>query len=176
MFLFKFAPAGHQHNIFLRCFSCSCSWKSVICLLLMSSLQECNQSIQRDFIWSMCCVKLCLWATIMLMDFFVVVHKWAISSAKNRAKTVIFHFLCCMSLSLIQQRLYYMKVRDIFVLILAQPISHFVPGATSVWLTPSALSRLTITRSTPPFTATEPTGATGTFTASSTWPCSVRCL
>lgn len=58
------------------------------------------------------------------------------------------------------------------LLILAQPIS-FVPGATSEWLTPSALSLLTTMRSTPPCTATEPTGDTGTSTASSTWPCSV---
>lgn len=61
-------------------------------------------------------------------------------------------------------------------LILAQPISYFVPGAISEWLTPSAPSLLTTTRSTPPCMATEPTGATGTSTASSTWPCSVRGL
>lgn len=50
---------------------------------------------------------------------------------------------------------------------------HSIPGATYEWLTPLELSLLTTTKNTPRCTATEPTGATGTCTASSTWPCSV---
>lgn len=49
-------------------------------------------------------------------------------------------------------------------------------GATSEWSTPSARSRPTTTRSTPLCTASELTGVTGTFTASSTWPCFVSAV
>lgn len=94
---------------------------------------------------------------------------WSNCAVQDNGITFSSFFFCCLSHSSI----YYLKARDNFVLILAQPISYFVPGATSEWLTLSALSLRTTTRSTPLCTATEPTGATGTFTASSTWPCSV---
>lgn len=117
-----------------------------------------------------CCCGLTQ-VTIMLIDSYCAYMCFIYSE-----KLIIFHFRCCVSRSLFQRRLYYFKVRHIFVLILAWPISYFLPGATSEWLTPSALNPLTTTRSMPPCTATEPTGVTGTFTASSTWPCSVRGL